>query len=306
MKRQLAICVLLFLSVTSTAQSWRGMRHEVFAGVGASNFLGDLGGARGIGNHNISDLRVSATRPTLQAGYKFMILPEVSVKGQLTYGYLSGDDAKTKNLIRNTRNLSFRSVVWEFAAMGQYYPLQERIHPRYKIRGVNGNKTFSVMPYVFAGFGLTFFNPKALYNGDWYALQPLGTEGQGLAGRPGKYKRATLAIPMGAGLKYLVTKEWAISFEMSLRYTFSDYMDDVSTTYFHPAMIDANYGAPGGALSNRSVNDPNNDVTGVVVQTNGMVNYLQRGNPKWNDAYMFAIFSAHYRINKSTTFIPKF
>ena len=282
------------------------MRHEVFFGVGASNFLGDLGGSKGIGTHGIKDLKFSATRPTLQGGYKFMILPSLSARGQITWGYVSGDDAKTKNAVRNTRNLSFRSVIWEFSGMAQYYPMGERIHPRYKIRGVNGNKTFSVMPYLFAGVGITFFNPKAQYNGKWYALQPLGTEGQGLAGRPDKYKRYTLALPIGAGLKYLINKQWAISFEMSLRYTLTDYMDDVSTTYYDPNKIEAAYGSPAGALSDRAI-DPNNGVTGVnPVGNKGLINYLQRGDPRWNDAYMFAIFSLHYRINKATTYIPKF
>jgi hypothetical protein len=305
MKRVCAALALISLSFVTHGQSWRGMRHEVYAGVGVSNFLGDLGGARGDASHTIKDLRMSATRPTMQGGYKFMALPVLSVKGQLTWGYLSGDDAKTKNLVRNTRNLSFRSVLWEFSAMAQYYPLQERIHPRYKIRGVNGNKTFSVMPYVFTGFGFALFNPKAKYMNDWVALQPLGTEGQGLAGRPDRYKRITLALPFGMGLKYLVDKVWAISFELSVRYTLSDYIDDVSTTYYHPDQIDAAYGAPGGALSDRAI-DPDNGITGVVTYNNGMTNYLQRGDPRWNDAYMFAIFSAHYRINKGTTYIPKF
>lgn len=290
---------------TSFSQSWRGMRHEVYMGTGASNFLGDLGGSRGVGTHGIKDLKLAATRPTLQAGYKFMILPELSAKGQVTWGYLNGDDAKTKNEARNARNLSFRSVLWEFSAMAQYYPLQERIHPRYKIRGVNGNKTFSVMPYFFTGFGLSLFNPKAQYNGKWYALQPLGTEGQGLSGRPAKYKRYTMAFPIGAGLKYLINKEWAISFEMSLRYTLSDYMDDVSTTYFDPDLIELHYGPVARELADRGI-DPADGFTGVIVQGDGSVNYLQRGDPRWNDAYMFAIFSVHYRINKATTYIPKF
>lgn len=282
------------------------MRHEVYGGVGASNFLGDLGGSKGIGTHGIKDLKFSATRPSMQAGYKYMLHPLFSAKGQITWGYLNGNDEKTKNPVRNARNLSFRSVIWEFSGMIQYYPLEERIHPRYKIRGVNGNKTFSVMPYFFAGVGLALFNPKGEYNGDWYALQPLRTEGQGLAGRDSPYKRYTIAFPMGAGLKYLINKEWAISLEMSLRYTASDYIDDVSTTYYDPTAIADFTGDPMSAIfADRGT--PGNGVTGVNnVGNYGLVNYKQRGDPRWNDAYMFAIFSVHYRINKATTYIPKF
>ena len=299
------LIALLLLTQTTEAQTWRGMRHEVYAGLGASNFLGDLGGARGVGTHNIKDLRLSATRPSIQLGYKFMILPSLSVKGQYTWGLLSGDDAKTKNAIRNNRNLSFRSFINEIAVMAQYYPLEERIHPRYKIRGVNGNKTFSVMPYFFAGVGVSFFNPKALYNGQWTALQPLRTEGQGLAGRPDPYKRVTVSFPIGIGVKYLITKQWAISFETSLRYTLSDYIDDVSTSYYLKDELLANFGQASADLSDRAL-DPDLNETGVIQFPNGLNNYQQRGDPRWNDAYMFAIFSVHYRINEKTIFIPKF
>jgi hypothetical protein len=305
MRKSGFVLLLLLLPQLAEAQTWRGMRHEVYAGVGASNFLGDLGGARGVGSHNIKDIRMSATRPTIQLGYKFMLFPSLSLKGQYTWGILSGDDAKTKNPIRNNRNLSFRSFVNEISVMGQYFPGEERIHPRYKIRGVNGNKTFSVMPYFFVGVGVSFFNPKALYNGQWTALHPLHTEGQGMAGRPDIYKRVTVAFPFGAGLKYLITKQWAVSFELSLRYTLSDYIDDVSTSYYLPAELAAAYGQASADLSDRTL-DPDLGWTGVIQYPNGVNNYLQRGDPKWNDAYMFAIFSVHYRINEKTIFIPKF
>lgn len=299
------VITLLLLAQTTEAQTWRGMRHEVYGGIGASNFLGDLGGGKGVGSHTIRDLRLSVTRPSFQLGYKYMILPVLSVKAQYTWGLLRGDDAKTKNEIRNNRNLSFRSFIHEIAGMVQYYPLQERIHPRYRIRGVNGNKTFSVMPYIFAGVGVSFFNPKALYNGDWVALQPLRTEGQGLAGRPDPYRRVTMSFPIGVGVKYLITKSWAISFEASLRYTLSDYIDDVSTSYYLRDELLANFGQASADLSDRAL-DPDLNETGVIQFPNGMNNYLQRGDPRWNDAYMFAIFSLHYRINEKTIFIPKF
>ncbi len=297
--------ILLILPQLCNAQTWRGMRHEVYFGVGAANFLGDLGGARGVATHNIKDLKLQSTRPTFQGGYKYMLFPSLSVKAQYTWGMLSGDDAITKNPIRNDRNLSFRSFINEIAVMAQYYPGEERIHPAYKIRGISGNRKFSVMPYFFAGFGISFFNPKALYNGVWTTLQPLHTEGQGLAGRPEIYKRYTMSFPFGAGLKYLITKQWAISFEMSLRYTLSDYIDDVSTSYYHKSELLAAFGQASADLSDRTL-DPDNGFTGVITYANGINNYLQRGDPRWNDAYMFAIFSVHYRINQRTIFIPKF
>ena len=38
-----------------------------------------------------------------------------------------------------------------------------------------GHFKFKVTPFVALGFGGMYFNPKAELNGEWIALQPLGT-----------------------------------------------------------------------------------------------------------------------------------
>lgn len=303
MKKLLLLSFLIFTAKGLEAQAWKTVKHEVSFGVGASNFLGDLGGAKGIGTHGIKDLKFSMTRPTIIAGYKYMLNPYLAVKASVLWGLVSGDDAITKNNVRNNRNLSFRSNIGEVAGYFEYFPYADRIHPRYKLKGVNGNKAFSLSPYFSVGVGFTVFNPKAKYNGNWVALQPLGTEGQGLAGRPDKYHRFTLSFPIGIGVKYRIDKQLAVGFELSLRYTLSDYIDDVSTSYYLPDEIAANYGDVAAALSDRSINT---DLNGVIQYPDGRNNYLQRGDPRWNDAYMFGIFSVHYRFIKGQTFIPKF
>lgn len=305
MKKTALFLAFVCCSFLGLSQTWRYVRHEVSFGVGASNFLGDLGGSKGIGTHGIKDLKLRPTRPSMAVSYKYMITPNFSVKGYFLWGYLSGDDALTKNVIRNNRNLSFRSMIGEISAIAEFYPWSERVTPNYKISGVSGTKALTLMPYFFTGFGVTLFNPKTQYNGNWVALQPLGTEGQGLAGRPDKYKRYTMCFPIGTGLKYMIDRQWSLSLELSLRYTLSDYIDDVSTSYYYPDLIQAANGGDAGALSDRAL-DPSLEWTGVVDLGDGRSNYLQRGNPKYNDAYMFAIISVHYRFKKGESFIPKF
>ena len=308
MRRLLLIVILWFLPLLSSAQSWRYVRHEVSFGVGVSNFLGDLGGAKGIGTHYFKDLKAKSTRPSTIIGYKYMFTPTISGKVTALWGYLSGDDAVTKNVIRHNRNLSFRSMIGEINLIGEFYPWGERVTPRYKLTGVRsiyGNAAFTIMPYFYTGIGMTLFNPKTQLNGQWYALQPLGTEGQGLPGRPAPYKRVTVNFPLGIGAKYLIDKKWSVSFDLSVRYTLSDYIDDVSTTYYDPAKIAAAHGPEAAILANRSV-DPNDGNYGITTYSNGLVEYKQRGNPRFNDAYMFAIFSVNYRFSKGQTFIPKF
>lgn len=300
---RLLLFILIDLSpVCADAQSWRYARHEASFGVGVSNFLGDLGGAKSIGTHYFKDLKARSTRPSIMAGYKFMISPSWSVRTNLVWGYLHGDDAVTKNEIRSNRNLSFRSMIGEWNVMGEFYPWTERVSHRYKIRGIAGNRTLTINPYIAVGVGMTLFNPKALHNGTWVALQPLATEGQGNPGRPEPYKRMTMNFPIAVGVKYLITSQWSVGFELTVRYTLSDYIDDVSTTYYLPSTFDDPVAYE---LQDRSLN-PDLGWTGVSVQPNGLVNYLQRGDPKYNDAYMFAIFSVHYRFTQGQTYIPKF
>ena len=306
MKNKGLLFIIFFLiSQLSFSQAWRYSRHEVQLGLGASNFLGDLGGSSGVGTHGVKDLKVRSTRPTLMIGYKYMITPAVSVKGSFITSYLSGDDALTSDFVRHNRNLSFRSGLWELGGSVELYPFTERTSNRYRVRGGSGNKRPAISPYFVAGVSFAMFNPKTQLNGEWVSLQPLGTEGQGLAGRPDKYKRYTISFPVGIGMKYLIDRNWSIGFEASVRYAMTDYLDDVSTSYYTASEIESANGSTAALLSDRAL-DPSLGTTGVMHYADGSNNYLQRGNPIYNDAYTFAIFSVHYRLRKGVKFIPKF
>ena len=306
MFKALMLIVFCFVfTFTGKSQTWKYMRQEFQAGLGASSFFGELGGAKGEAKHDIRDIRFSATRPTLNLGYKYMLHPIVSVKGLFVTSILSGDDASTQNPIRQNRNLSFRAGLWELDGLVEVYPFGERISTRYKIRGVGGKSAFSISPYFSFGVGVAAFQPKAKLDGKWYKLQPLGTEGQGLAGRPDKYKRYTYTLPLAVGAKYFIDRNWSVGFEVSVRYSGSDYIDDVSTSYYLADEIEAAYGPIAAQLSDRGL-DKSLGETGVIQYANGANNYLQRGDPNWNDAYSFAIISVHYRLRKGTRFIPKF
>lgn len=303
--KSLLLLLFVLISYAGSAQAWKYSRHELQFGIGASNFLGDLGGADAIGTHGIKDYRFSMSRPTLMFGYKYMVTPSFSLKGSVITALLSGDDATTAEPVRQNRNLSFRSGLLEIGVTAELYPFTEKTNHSYKIRGVWGSKSVTLSPYFVTGVGLALFQPKAKYNGDWVKLQPLGTEGQGLGGRPDKYHRYTISFPIGAGVKYLIDKNWSIGFEWSLRYSMSDYIDDVSTSYYIPSAIEAAYGTTAATLADRAI-DPSLGWTGVSQFADGSNNYKQRGNPNYNDAYSFAIFSVHYRLRKGTKFIPKF
>ncbi|CAG5080050.1 DUF6089 family protein [Parvicella tangerina] len=295
--KKLLLLPVLFLAFSSFSQSWKYLRHEVTFGLGTSHFLGELGGANDIGSSGIKgfkDLEFKLTRPTVAIGYRFYLSPMFALKADISYGRLNGDDALTTEQFRQNRNLHFRSPVIELAGRLEFYPLKEYFGHLYRTNGVVGKRVNHWSPYLFAGVGGAWFNPKAEYNGDWVALQPLKTEGV-------DYKRIMAVFPMGAGVKYAITKQFSIGLEIGLRYTTSDYVDDVSDVYVDQSGSDA---------TTQYLADPSLDL--VPSYTDGTYTYdptapgMQRGDPSNKDAYVFTLLTANYKFLRGKLNLPKF
>lgn len=281
----LVVCIPQF----ADAQRWKRMRYEMIGGLGASNFLGELGGSDQIGGNFYKDLDFASTRYALHAGLRYKITKLISAKGSLTIGMVSGDDKLTNEFSRNNRNLHFKSTIVELSAQIEPSFIAEKSGSRYRLKGVKGRRGFSINPYPFIGIGLFYFNPKALYNGVWYALQPLRTEGQGAIATRKPYSRIQMCIPVGLGLKYSIDRKLSIGLEYGVRKTFTDYIDDVSTTYADPEFI---YNATQGVQTDVAINlaDPS---SGEFPEKTAPGQ--QRGDPADNDVYMFAIITANYK-----------
>lgn len=181
---------------------------------------------------------------------------------------ISGDDAYSGNEAFMMRNLSFRSDIYELQLTGRWYP--------FGFDPINQK----VSTYLFTGLTLFHFNPKAEYQGDWVSLQLLHTEGQGTSAFPDRqpYRLTQLAVPIGGGIKWNITRDFALAFEGNLQVTFTDYLDDVSTTYVDPSLMLSELGSLSYALSNRS-----GEYNGGEPLPKG--NGDQRGNPDVNDYY---------------------
>ena len=262
-------------------------------GFGAANFLGELGGANQIGTHFVKDFEFSTTRPSAQLGYRYKFKKRWAVKAGIYWQLVSGSDRLTKEPFRQNRNLSFRSNIYEISGQAEYYFTKEQVGRHYKIKNAKGMKNFNLQGYLFLGFGGFFFNPKAEYNGKWVALQPLGTEGQGLPGGPKKYSRFSFCIPYGFGVKNALNSEFSIGLEVGMRKTFTDYIDDVSGVYYdNNAILNARgqmaatladpslYSMPGGNVYGSYQSGPNQE----------------RGDHKELDSYMFINITGTYII----------
>ncbi len=148
-----------------------------------------------------------------------------------THGKVAGDDAKT-DAVAN-RMLNFVTTLDDISVMGEFNFMEY----------FTGSRQHKFTPYITAGAGFFFFKPTTEYNGQVYDLRSLGTEGQNVNydGRQ-PYKKYNFAAIFGLGFKYSLGNRWGISAEWRMHKTFTDYLDDVSTTYYldGPAMDPAN------------------------------------------------------------------
>lgn len=302
MFRKIIVAILLLafsVSMLDAQRSarWRRMRYEIIYGIGGTNFLGELGGADREGTNFVRDFEVLMSRPLIHFGIRYKLMEELALKSAITAGILRGDDKSTNEMFRNNRNLNFMAPIVELGAQLEYSIIREKIGHRYNLRRVRGVRGFKTNTYFFLGVSGFYFNPygKHPVDGKWYALQPLGTEGQGLVPTRKKYSRIQVAIPYGIGFKYGLDRRWNLGLELGIRKTFTDYIDDVSTTYFNNETLAEN--DPNAAI----LADPSNGDHPNWTATN-----QQRGDAKDNDTYMFIIINLTYKLRTTRGGMPKF
>jgi hypothetical protein len=287
---------IILIPALSEAQRWKRQRYEFSFGAGISNFLGELGGANQIGTNYFKDLEWSMSRLALSVGLRYKLSNYFALNSHFTYGRVAGDDKLTEEPFRNYRNLSFFSDIYEFNVNFEAAFQQEQVGHRYRIKKVRGARGYEIYTYGFIGLGVFHMNPKADYNGSVYSLQPLGTEGQGLIASRPKYSLVQFCIPVGLGFKYTIDRQFGVGLEIGIRKLFTDYVDDVSTTYFDFNSYPGQYDPITPVLADRSDGSkPENTAPGA-----------QRGDNREFDTYMFAIFSVNYKITTGRGSLRRF
>lgn len=280
---------ILIISIGASAQRGYRSKYEWVYGIGITGFLGELGGANATGTHFVRDFEYKTSRPVISVGLRRRLSSFTSVKSNFFYGYISGSDRLTTEYFRQNRNLSFRSPIIELSAQFEFFIIKEQQGALYKIKNARGKKHIDILLYGFAGSGVFFFNPQAKYAGTWVKLQPLGTEGQGLVPGTRKYFRLSPAILYGGGMKFGISRKLSAGVEIGLRKTFTDYLDDVSTTYYDNDALRLIRGDIAAELADPSFDkgpsSPNADGSGA-----------QRGNPENKDFYGFVSFTVNYKM----------
>jgi hypothetical protein len=295
--RAIVFAIIFILSTSrSFSQSISVGKIEVGVGIGPLVFLGDLGGSQGYGRTFVKDVDMPLTK--LNKGIFLNVYPTewLGIRLAGNVGVLEGNDAEAPNkggdeVTRLQRNLNFETNLKEAYLAIEFYPTA--FVERYD--GLIGK----LRPYGVIGAGVFHFNPKTKDdNGNWVALQPLHTEGQGFAEYPTRkdYKLTQLEIPIGFGAKLFFRENMYIGVEVLHRKLFTDYVDDVSTNYIDPVYFDQHLSSANAAMA-RSLSY-RGTYTGMTVNNAAG---QQRGNPKQNDAYFSTIIKLGWRLNGSNS-----
>jgi hypothetical protein len=289
-------------------------KTKVYSAIGFSvnavNYYGDLSPRP---NRVSSD--ISFTRPGFGVSLSHRFGPRYTLQAQFMYATLRGSDNESadKNDLQNgiyryQRNLSFRNQIKELSVVGMIDLFE------------NENTYISRVlftPYAFLGVAGFLSNPEAqapatdltgaplAQVGDWVKLRPLGTEGQYSSLAPTDvnygikpYKTMQIAIPFGLGARFRINEVMDFSADIGFRYTFTDYLDDVSQNYVG---LDKLNSPLAQAMSYRTneLGAPKNPYTtpsGIVVESGYGSEYTtnKRGGKNDKDIYMVTSFRLTY------------
>lgn len=213
-KKLLLLGVLCWSSSQAISQSFlnwqlRDRYFTIQAGTGWTGYIGELTNGNPMSN-GLSHFNV---------GIEARLYSKIGARVQAATYRIEGADANAPDSSYNRqRNLSFRSQNLEWNFQFTYYFLKYR--RKYHMR-----RTYE--PYAAVGFGQTYYYPKAAYNGQYYDLRSLMTEGQ-------VYDKSAWVIPVGLGIKAAMNEFINLSAELSYRYAFTSYLDDVSGSFTGP------------------------------------------------------------------------
>jgi hypothetical protein len=195
-----------FVAALFSAQSILGQisqRTEIGGGIGVFNYTGDL----------VRTYDLTTAKPAATIFYRSNISRVISFRTSLTGGQIAASDKDNPlDAFAVKRAASFDLFLLELSGAFEYHFLDWRDDKR-KLR---------FTPYLFAGVGLF-----------------------GISGTPNKtaeYSTVQMSIPFGGGMKYVLNPRYYISFEIGIRKTFFDYLDNISSG--NPSIKNYQYGNP--------------------------------------------------------------
>ena len=253
MKKWLLIGSLI-LSNAAFAQ-----RAEIGLHAGVSNYFGDLA----------PSVRFNESHPAAGLYARLNLNHTWAMRLEFNRFRVSGNDANFS--FNKVRNLSFQTDINEVAYIFEFNYLKYGPHVLHE----------NFTSYVYLGLAGFSFDPKAYMDGTWFTLSDYKTENVA-------YKKLSVAVPFGIGIKYMPNKRFAIEAQLGFRKTFTDYIDDVSTVY-----PDINARFADGGLITAKLTDRSIEHFGTPQFKDG----YQRGDPGHKDWYTSFTLGCSFRLH---------
>ena len=257
----------LFIFISTTESNAQYKPNQEFGILGGTGYyIGDMNST------HFNNLRVAGG-----ITYRKNFDRRFTFKSSALYTNVYANDENNIDAIKVNRNLKFKSDIIELSGQIEFNFLAYE----------TGNSLYNWTPFIFTGVSIFNYNPQAEgSDGQWYYLQELGTEGQGTTSFPNrkKYSLTQLSVPFGGGVKIGVSDNFNIIIEYGLRKTFTDYIDDVSTTYVG---IPSEFTNIAIELADQSIDGP--QLAGIA-----------RGDETNKDWYSFSGITLSFRLQGKT------
>jgi hypothetical protein len=268
--KTIPLLLLFFVQLSAMSQDNEISKEPTISFfTGLINYQGDL---------NPSSFTFGRSKLALGLGIRKPLNRWFTARAGINFGHLEAADRYNRDYLK-PRNLSFYTGIKEaFAGL--------------EINFLDITKT-RFTTYLYGGIAVFHFDPWAYDNaGNKVRLQPLSTEGQGLAEFPTQkpYRLTQFALPFGIGIKYAVSDNVNIGLEMSQRKTFTDYLDDVSSFYVDHEKLLAAKGPKAIEMAYRGIASP-------VASASYPAHGEQRGTPSEMDWYYFTGLNIEIKLN---------
>lgn len=189
------ILIALFNIVDVEGQAIKKHRIGYIGSIGVTGYQGDL----------TKDLQDSEYLPNIGIGASYRLDSRYSLRSEFTYFRLGAGQYNANS------STSFKSGNLELNTVLIYDLIKTKRAFIYREKNI---------PFLFAGLGLTYFNPKVQYTRNSESYQFIDK---------GNYYGATMSIPFGLGMRVKVSPFSDIAIELGYRKTFTDYLDNVRT-----------------------------------------------------------------------------
>jgi len=218
--------ILLFFFFSLTTLHIQAQSQEIGLGGGIANYRGDMSPI------------INITQPAPHAAffYRYNANEAWSFRLNAALGQIRGADTKSHDLVAKARGHEFLTNVFEFSG---------QIECNFLNFG-NGKpkKPQKFSPYFLAGLGM--FKLESIRNNS------------------PTYNTWARCVPLGLGIKYLITNKLQLNMEFGARFTSTDYLDDLG--------INTNSSFPANSQNTK----------------------LYQGDPNTKDMYFFSHVSLSY------------